>query len=273
MLLLVGGAVLRASLTDLYLRYVKEALQPFLIIAGIALVVIAIATLIPEFVKRDDTPEPVVGCAEGCGNSDHDHDGQGDYAGHAHKEPGVSWLMVLPVLALLLVAPPAMGSEAADRTGTALGSAAESDFPPLAKGDPAKIAVLDYAARAVFENGASLGDRRVELSGFVILGKDGQPYLARMILSCCAADARPIKVALDGELPQLTKDQWVRVVGSYDKRVVKDSVNGERIPFIAVEKIEKIPRPQEPVRVALHRVSGALSGCRWGRRRRSPGCG
>ena len=33
-MLLVGGAVLRASLTDLYLRYVKQGLRPFLIAAG-----------------------------------------------------------------------------------------------------------------------------------------------------------------------------------------------------------------------------------------------
>ena len=33
--LLVGGAVLRISLTDVYLRYVKEGLRPFLIAAGL----------------------------------------------------------------------------------------------------------------------------------------------------------------------------------------------------------------------------------------------
>ena len=33
-LLLLGGAILKASLTDIYLRYVKESLQPFLIGAG-----------------------------------------------------------------------------------------------------------------------------------------------------------------------------------------------------------------------------------------------
>ena len=41
MLLLVGGAILRASLTDLYLRYVKAGLRPFLIAAGVLLVLAA----------------------------------------------------------------------------------------------------------------------------------------------------------------------------------------------------------------------------------------
>jgi len=41
-LLLLGGAVLKASLTDLYLRYVKEGLRPFLILAGLVLVAAAV---------------------------------------------------------------------------------------------------------------------------------------------------------------------------------------------------------------------------------------
>ncbi|MEV5767002.1 TIGR03943 family protein, partial [Micromonospora sp. NPDC052213] len=44
-LLLLGGAVVRASLTDLYLRYVKEGLRPFLVAAGLLLVVAAVMTL------------------------------------------------------------------------------------------------------------------------------------------------------------------------------------------------------------------------------------
>jgi uncharacterized repeat protein (TIGR03943 family) len=147
---------------------------------------------------------------------------------------------------LLLVAPPALGSDAAGRNGTALGTAATSDFPPLPKGDPARIAVLDYASRAVFERGKSIGSRRVELSGFVIVGAGGQRYLARMIISCCAADARPIKVALDGDVPPYGKDTWIRVVGRYSKQMVKDELNHERIPFVTVESVEKIQAPRNP---------------------------
>ncbi len=44
-LLLVGGAVLRISVSDIYLRYVKEGLRPFLIVSGALLVAIAVATL------------------------------------------------------------------------------------------------------------------------------------------------------------------------------------------------------------------------------------
>jgi len=226
-LLLVGGAILRASVTDLYLRYVKEGLRPFLIAAGVLLVAAAAATLWYELRARRDAPD-----------ADHDEHG------HKHTGPWVAWLLVLPVFALLLVAPPALGSYAANRSGTALSET--SDFAPLPAGDPVKITVLDYASRAVFDQGKSLANRHVQLSGFLTAGDGGTWYLTRMILSCCAADARPIKVALSGQLPDgLAADGWLRVTGTYVAKTAKDPVNGERIPYLDVSEAEVITAPSE----------------------------
>jgi len=217
-MLLVGGAVLRVSLTDQYLRYVKAGLRPFLIAAGATLVLAAVMTLWYEI--------------------------RGRSAPHEHREPWVSWLLILPVFALLLVAPPALGSHAASRSGTAL--AEVSDFPPLPAGDPARISVLDYASRAVFDKGRSLGDRRVSLTGFVVDGPDGRRYLARMILTCCAADARPVKVALAGELPGSVKaDSWLEVTGTFSAKSVKDEINGETIPYLQVADYQPVAAPAE----------------------------
>lgn len=224
-LLLVGGAVLRSSLTDMYLRYVKQGLRPFLIVAGALLVIAAVMTLWYEF----------------RGSKSHDEHGHG----HSHShEPWVAWLLILPVFALLLVSPPALGSYAASRTGTALQQV--SDFPPLAAGDPAKISMLDYASRAVFDEGRSLGSRRVQLTGFILKGADGTPYLARMILTCCAADARPIKVGLTGQVPgDLKADSWLEVTGRYTDKKVKDDINGETIPYIDVVNAQSVAAPNE----------------------------
>ena len=220
-LLLVGGAILRASVTDLYLRYVKEGLRPFLIAAGVLLVAAAAATLWYELRSRRE--------------ADHDD-------GHAHAEPRVAWLLVLPVFALLLVAPPALGSYAANRAGTALQET--SDFAPLAAGDPVAVSLIDYATRAVYDEGRSLAGRRVQIRGFVMVGDDGAPYLARMILSCCAADARPVKIGLDGAVPAgLAADSWLEVVGRYTARSTKDSVNDGVIPFLDVEEARPIAAP------------------------------
>lgn len=235
-LLLFGGAILRASVTDLYLRYVKESLQPFLIAAGVLLIAAAVMTLIHEFKAERAAVVPAQAAPVD------DHDGHG----HAHREPRVAWLLILPVLGLLLVAPPALGSFAAGQAGTALSSQQEaSDYAPLPEGDPAVIGVLDYASRAVFDAGRSLGERRVRLTGFITTGPDGAPLLARMILSCCAADGRPIKVGLTGNVPVgVPADTWVDVTGRYTPQTGTDAVNGERIPFIDVENWVEVQAPR-----------------------------
>jgi uncharacterized repeat protein (TIGR03943 family) len=230
-MLLFGGAIVRASVTDMYLRYVKESLQPFLIAAGVVLIAGAVMTLFYEILR----PKPHA--------DEHDHD-HGD--GKPHREPWVAWLLILPVLGLLLVAPPALGSYAAGQAGTALSSQQISDYPPLPPGDPAKISVLDYASRAVFDKGVSLGDRTVQLTGFVAQGPGGEPILARIILSCCAADGRPIKVGMSGNAPAgLANDTWVEVVGKYTDRTVTDPVNEETIPYIEVETWTQIDPPKQ----------------------------
>lgn len=241
-LLLLGGAVVKASVTDMYLRYVKEVLQPFLIAAGLLLIAAAIMTLWHDL-RRRSTPipaEPPI-VADGDGHDDHGH------GGHAHHEPKVGWLLILPVLGLLLVAPPALGSYSAAQAGTALSSEqAASDYPPLPDGDPATISVLDYASRAIFDEGRSLDGRAVALTGFVTDGPDGQPMLARIVLSCCAADGRPIKVGMDGSVPTgLPADTWIEVVGRYSDRIGTDPVNGASIPYLQVESWEQIDPPRQ----------------------------
>jgi uncharacterized repeat protein (TIGR03943 family) len=233
-MLLLGGAVLRTSIGDLYLRYVKAGLRPFLIGAGALLILAAVMTLWHEFRSSHSA-------------SVEDHHGHDHGDGKPHREPMVGWMIIAPVLGLLLVAPPAMGAFAAGQSGTALSTAAVSDFPPLPAGDDVvPIAVLDYASRAVFDEGRSLGDRKVRLTGFLVTGADGQQMLARMILSCCAADARPIKVGFAGSGPTgLADDSWVEVEGTYTDRRVTDPVNGEIIPFIAVTSWRSVPAPKE----------------------------
>jgi uncharacterized repeat protein (TIGR03943 family) len=227
-LLLVGGAVLRASLTGQYLNYVKPGLQPYLITAGAILVVAGCFTLWYEL-----RPAPAA----------HEHSDD-DGHGHGHGGPKVAWLLLAPVFGLLLFAPPALGSYAAGRSGSAV--VARSDYAPLPAGDPLTLTMLDYASRAVFDKGASLGQRRIQLTGFAMRGPQGSWLLARMMVSCCAADARPIKVALDGDLPDgLAEEQWLQVTGKYSGRELQDDVNGEAIPFIEVSEVTLISVPQE----------------------------
>jgi uncharacterized repeat protein (TIGR03943 family) len=221
-LVLFGGAILKASLTDVYLRYVKEGLRPFLIIAGLLLLAAAVMTLF--------------------------YDLRSKAAGHGHHEPRVGWLLILPAAGLLLIAPPALGSYAAGQSGSVLASTqVESEFSPLPPGDPVPLSLMDYASRAVFDDGKSLDGRTVRLTGFVTPGPDGHPMLARMVLACCAADGRPIKVGLTGDVNvDAPVDTWVQVVGTYSSRMDKDPVNGAEVPYVEVRSWQKTTAPRRP---------------------------
>ncbi|WP_067499771.1 TIGR03943 family protein [Actinoplanes sp. TFC3] len=257
-MLLLGGAVLRASIGDLYLRYVKEGLRPFLIGAGILLVAAAVMTLWYELRPRPK-PEPVgahLADAETAGTTEpaladavqRPHDEPGPEHGHEHHhEPRIGWLLILPVLGLLLVSPPALGSYAAGQAGSVLTSQnSASDYAALPAGDPVDVALLDYASRAVFDDGRSLTGRNLRLTGFVTPGPDGQPMLARMVLSCCAADGRPIKVGLLGDGPAgVAADTWVQVVGTYSGKVGKDPVNNADVPYLQVTGWQEITPPKQ----------------------------
>ncbi|GGS85644.1 TIGR03943 family putative permease subunit [Streptomyces chromofuscus] len=216
-LCLLGASLTHAGATDLSLRYVKSGLRPLLLLAGVVLIAAAVATVWYE--RRGETS--------------------------GRHEPRVSWLLLLPVLALVLIAPPALGSYSAMRTGTALQR--PPAYAPLPAGDPVRLGVADYASRAAYDAGRTLRDRRVSITGFVALDRSGTPYLVRMTLSCCAADARPVKVGLTGRVPPvLQPDGWLEVTGTYTPRRTRDPVGGGPIPFIEVTAARPVPAPGDP---------------------------
>jgi putative membrane protein len=204
-----------------------------LLAAGIVLIVAAIATVWYELRRPRATQES---------RPEREHHDQRD---HAHREPRISWLLVLPLLALILVAPPAPGSYTASRTGTALQP--PPGFPALASGDPLQLSVVDYAGRAVYDHGRSLGDRRIKMTGFITLDRSGKPYLTRMVLNCCAADAQPIKVGLSGQIPPILQpDTWLEVIGTYTNERTKDPINDGIIPLINISQTRPVPAPPDP---------------------------
>jgi uncharacterized repeat protein (TIGR03943 family) len=236
-MLLLGGAVVRAGLTGLYLRYVKAGLRPLLIAAGVLLIVAAVMTLWYEL--RPAAPSA---------DETHHHETDDDGHGHGRHEPRIGWLLMLPVLGLLLVVPPALGSFSAAQAGSVLSAPSSgSDYAALPAGDPVSVGLLDYASRAVFDGGKSLTGRDVKLTGFVAPGADGKPMLARIIMTCCAADARPVKVALSGDVPTgLPANAWVSIVGTYVPSSTRDPVNQAVVPYVAVRTWQQISAPDQP---------------------------
>jgi uncharacterized repeat protein (TIGR03943 family) len=254
-LFLVGAAVLRAGFTDLYLRYVKEGLRPLLLAAGVILIVVAIATVWYErrqsHTTREKAQKAQAGRTEAEAESEAETESEPgpahqDGGGHTHREPRISWLLVLPLLALILVAPPAAGSYSAGRSGTALKP--PPGFPALPAGHTTlQLSVLDYASRVVYDHGRALDHRRIKMTGFISVDGSGKSYLTRMVLNCCAADAQPVKVGLSGRtLPVVAPDTWLEVTGTYTDKKVKDPASDGVIPFIDVSRAKRVPAPKDP---------------------------
>ncbi|GAA3779342.1 TIGR03943 family putative permease subunit [Streptomyces chiangmaiensis] len=216
-LLVLGGlGLLRVSLfTDLYLRYVKEDLRPMLIVSGALLLLLGVADAVSQWSShRRETH------AERREHGGH-HDGPGhdgdDGEGHGHHHstvPRPAWLLFLPVLSLLFYAPPALGAYTASREAPKA-VAEQEDFDPLPATSPVEMTLTAFIARVQQDRERAIKGRSVRMTGFVTPDKQGGGwYLTRIIFSCCAADAQPVKVRMYGSAA-LPANTWVVVTGTW----------------------------------------------------------
>jgi uncharacterized repeat protein (TIGR03943 family) len=215
---LAGTVLLRLTLTGTYTRYVRPGMGLWLGVAGVLLVILGATTLVRAL-------------RHGRSVDAHGHGGS----------PAVGWLLLAPIAALLLVAPPTLGSYGVDR-GAAVDIRAGADgLDPLAAGDgPVAMTLLEFGQRAFDHDGASFDGAAVQLTGFVA-GADGEGFrLARYQIACCAADAAPVVVrvvGIEGDAPP--RDTWVTVTGSHRPR------DGD-VPELAATSVVEIPEPDDP---------------------------
>ncbi|MFB9718751.1 TIGR03943 family putative permease subunit [Planobispora longispora] len=259
-LILLGGAVLRISaFSATYLNYVKPGFRPFLIGAGAVLMLLGVSGLVQIWrskgTEADDhrREDRAHGSRTEDGHDDHGqgdrgHDGHGRGGhGHAHGGPRVAWLMCLPVFAIFLIAPPALGSFAAARDDAPRPrSQALTAFTPLEGDGPVDMKIGEFIGRAWDDETRSLSGRQIRLTGFVVPSKKkGQWFVTRMQLACCAADAFALKVAVKG-VPAPPADTWVEVTGAWVPHGFEKMPAGIVHPELAATDVMKIDAPAEP---------------------------
>jgi uncharacterized repeat protein (TIGR03943 family) len=226
LLVLLGGALLKISFSGLYLRYVKPGLLPLLIAGGAVMIGLALFAIIRD-VRRGKP-------ADDDHRDDHEHS-------HSSRS---TWLLLLPVLAVFLISPPALG-------GDVVGSAADTNqtqrsrnlLGELPAADVIPLSMTEFVTRTAWDESGTLDGRKVKLTGFLTRA-EGVTYVARIAISCCAADARPLKVRLTGDVPSLPDEQWVELSG----KVVPKSANEKNswVPSFTVESSASIAEPVEP---------------------------
>ncbi|KEI44208.1 TIGR03943 family putative permease subunit [Saccharopolyspora rectivirgula] len=221
LLLLVGGALLKTSWDGTYARYVKPGMLPWLVAAGAVVTALAVVAVVRDV-----------------------RAGRAARSGHGHRS---AWLLLLPVLAIFLVVPPPLGADSASRNQSASPPAPESRFPPLPPEPRPLLSVSEFVTRAVWDGNGELLSRQVRLRGFVVHPEPGRSQLVRMRISCCAADASPVRVNLVGPgaaaAERLAEDTWIEVVGTLQPGSVREE-NGY-VPALRATQLQETAAPAE----------------------------
>jgi uncharacterized repeat protein (TIGR03943 family) len=88
---------------------------------------------------------------------------------------------------------------------------------------------------------------KAKVTGFILIDESLPPNhftIARFVISCCAADARPIGliVKYDAGQFQPTNDQWLELRGEF----IIEEINGERKPILYLKEAKPIEIPANP---------------------------
>ena len=305
---LLGGLLLSITLSGRFTSYVRPGFKPLLLIGGGVLVAVGVLSLILAImadVKADKARKQLALAASerSAGNSDvsgsirpaersvaapsdddHEHAEGSDAHGHDHSTSKAPWLILLPVLVLLLVAPPALGADAVARNATSQGlagmdvvaqepagskdgagagggykfndgsgSAEDSTgsrrtmhFPPLDPGANPAVGMKDFILRALYDADNSVKDTPVTVTGFI--APAGQGYtsgytIARIVISCCAADANPMQLHVDGD-PPFPTNTWVDAVVTVVPNTA--TMDNGYVPVVTLTSATSVPQPDDP---------------------------
>jgi len=215
----IGLLLVRLAVQGSYRSYVRPGMGPWIAIAGVLLTLLGIIVLWRHRRGEED-------------HSDHEHGGE-----------QVAWLLLAPVLALLLIAPGALGSFSLGRTGSAVtvrsGHGVFARLDPEA--GPREMSLLEFNQRA-FEGteGSSFNGATVRVIGFVGPTKDDGFVVARYSIACCAADALAATALVTGWTGRVpARDSWVEVEGRFEP-------GGEVDPRLVAASVTVIPTPDDP---------------------------
>lgn len=230
-LLAIGALALRLSVTDDYLAYVKVGMRPLLMAAGVVLVALGGVVLL--------------GWNRSRGGSETEADApDGHHHGHV---PRVAWLLVLPVLAIGLVAPDPLGAFAAGRVPERLPERPTAPFEPLPppRDGAVDLTLTEFRFRSLYDEDRGLEGVRVRLVGFVAPGDGAGFTLVRFVLSCCAADGAPVRVSVRGVDPPFPPtDSWVEVVGIWYPG--ESGAEDPGPPEIVASTVRPVAAPAQP---------------------------
>lgn len=230
LLLLIGLSTGMITLSGVFIRYVKPSLMPWLFITAGVLIALALAAIIADIRAPSDHGE-----SQG-------HEG---HEGHGHGR--LTWLLLVPVVLLTFLPPPALRPQASVPSVTSVSTEVlRRPFPPLPSERAPEVSVPEVMIRAAQDSSGTLNNRLITVIGFTL--RDGDSVdLGRFSVLCCAADARLARIHLAGAeaataagYPEYT---WVRVEGE----VRTGAADGDStvIPTLEVATVTEIEPPED----------------------------
>lgn len=224
LLLLVGVATAMITIGGAYTRYVKASLLPWLAVTAVIVIALALVSMAAD-IRRGSAP-------------DDGHDG------HSHRA-SIAWLLLVPIVVLIFVTPPALRPGAAAPKVTAMSTEVlRRPFPALPDGRAPEVSVPDVMIRAAQDTAGTLNDRLITVIGFTLRETDGVD-LGRVMIICCAADAQLARIHLRGPatsaLRGYPEETWLRVEGT----VVPGEANGDSTskPTLQLQSATRIEAP------------------------------
>ncbi|NJN82476.1 MAG: TIGR03943 family protein [Caldilineaceae bacterium] len=173
---------------------------------------------------------------------------------HVHEHYRLTWtgafIVFLPVLLGILVAPQPLGAPALDNRE--LGADVRSSSMPAAVRQnatktPGDYNLLDWQNTFLsVEDVRSFDGEPANVTGFVYrdpeLG-DGLFWLVRFTVSCCVADASPVNLAVRWHGEEIPADnQWVQISGVIDAA----NLDSRKLPILVAQSVEPVPPPNQP---------------------------
>lgn len=226
LLLLVGLSIGLITFTGAFTRYVKPGLLPWLAATAIALVALALVAIVGDIRRGGPTHE--------------DH-------GHSHRS-GVVWLLMVPVVVLIFLTPPALRPQAASGSVTPVSNdVLRQAFPPLPPGRAPDVSLPEVLMRSVQDTTGSLNNRVVSVTGFILNEPDGVD-LARIVIICCAADAQLARIHLrdraGNAVFRFPDNTWLRVEGEVSPAVRQP--HSVPIPTLRAVTVSPVKAPANP---------------------------
>lgn len=226
MLLLTGMAVVVITATGTYTRYVKPAMLPWLIAAAIVLILLA-GSAIHQDIRHHDNKQ----------------------RNHAHEHHfGIVWLLTIPIAVLGFIMPPALTSRTAPPTVVVTSNDfLRRPFPPLPAGRAPNVALPELLMRIATDSSDTLGGRLITVTGFTL--KDGdKTALAKIVMTCCAADAQLARLWLTGPAAASAANHpdntWLSVEGTVPPGQHFTGI--ESVPTLEATKVTTIDPPKTP---------------------------